>query len=140
MHKTVSKVLKTQCFSHSAFWSTCQWGGGGLQPPSHATAHWKCECNLAKIMVQVQILSPTSREDKKSLHRKLKFLSPKSSESLKKKGFSALWDHTSFGRKLWDSFVLTGTFSSDHPALKSQWGKLTLEGGTYPPYNLSTDY
>ena len=50
-------------------------------------------------------------------------------------------------------FVLTGTFSSDHQALKSRWegaksqwgdaksrwGTLTLDGGTRPPNNLSTD-
>ena len=49
-------------------------------------------------------------------------------------------------------FVLTGPFSSDHPALKSRWGTLNsrwgmpnldggtlaLDGGTRPPYNLST--
>ena len=33
MYTIVSKVLKTQCFSNFAFWSTCQWGGG-YNPPS----------------------------------------------------------------------------------------------------------
>ena len=47
---------------------------------------------------------------------------------------------TIFDRTLWDLFVLTGPFSSDYPALKSQWGTLTLDGGTRPPYNLSTEY
>ena len=40
------------------------------------------------------------------------------------------------------------SFSSDHPALKSRWGghlnldgeTLNLDGGTHPPYNLSTGY
>ena len=43
--------------------------------------------------------------------------------------------------------MLAGSFLSDHPALKSQWGTLNLDGemllvtldrGTLPPYNLST--
>ena len=29
---------------------------------------------------------------------------------------------TKISRNLWDSFVLTGPFSSDQPALKSRWG------------------
>ena len=47
---------------------------------------------------------------------------------------------TIFGRNWRDSFVLTGTFLSDHPALKSRWGTinldwgtLTLDGGRVPP-------
>ena len=42
--------------------------------------------------------------------------------------------------------MLAGSFSSDHPALKSRWetlspdrGTLTLDGGDASPYNLSTD-
>ena len=59
---------------------------------------------------------------------------------------------TIFGRNLWDLFVLTGPFSSDHLTLKPQWrdiksrwgtlnrdgGTLTPDGGTRPFYNLST--
>ena len=61
---------------------------------------------------------------------------------------------TKFGRNLLDLFGLTGPFSSDQPALKSQWtlnldggtlnfvGRmLTLDGGAlppHPPYNLSS--
>ena len=55
---------------------------------------------------------------------------------------------------IWDLLVLTGIFSSDLPALKSQWGMLNLDegtlnldggtlaldGGTRPPYNLSAGY
>ena len=46
--------------------------------------------------------------------------SPKSSEDQKKKRFSPQFG-TIFGRILRDLFVLTGPFSSDHPALKSRW-------------------
>ena len=71
-------------------------------------------------------------------------LSPESSEDQKKR--SSPQFGTIFGRNWWDLFVLTDTFSSDNPALKSRWGTLNLDGGTLNldggtrlPCNLSTD-
>ena len=72
-------------------------------------------------------------------------MSPKSSENQKKKERSLPQFRAKFRRNSWDLCVLTGPFSSDQPALKSQWGEaksrwgtLTLDGGTRPPYNLGT--
>ena len=51
MHKTASKVLKTWCFSHSAFWSTCQWGGYSTpRPPplGYATGYGRLGARAAK--------------------------------------------------------------------------------------------
>ena len=64
------------------------------------------------------------------------YLSPKSGEDQKQKNRSL----PQFGWNRWDLFVLTGTFSSDHPALKSQWWDAKSRWGTPPPYNLSTEY
>ena len=49
MHNTVSKVLKTYCFSHSAFWSTCQWGA--IAPP------------LATLLLDSVITVPAMRDE-----------------------------------------------------------------------------
>ena len=46
--------------------------------------HLNYECNLVKVMNQVQILSPKSSEDQKKSSQKIEgFLSPKSSEDKK---------------------------------------------------------
>ena len=47
--KTVSKVPKTKCFSHSAFWSTCQWGGGYSPPLPPWLRYWTCECKIWRL-------------------------------------------------------------------------------------------
>ena len=65
--------------------------------------HSECEWNLVEIMTQIVLLSPKSSEDQKKIF---------------KPQFGNI-----FGRNWWDLFVLTGgTFASDHPALKSQFG------------------
>ena len=65
----------------------------------------------------------------------------------KKKNRSSPQFGSTFDWNLWDLFVLTGPFLSNHLALKPRWGTLNrnggtlnLDGGTRPSYNLSTDY
>ena len=68
-------------------------------------------------MLQVQILSPNSTADqaKKRPSPKIKrFLSSKSIED-------QITVMVSFSAEFWDLFVLTATFSSDHPDAYSQW-------------------
>ena len=46
------------------------------------------------------------------------FFFPKSGEN-QKKVFAAIWDYI---RPEFEGFIRAGSFSSDHPALKSRWG------------------
>ena len=76
------------------------------------------------------------RTKKKSLHRELKDIFPLNWVKTKKtRSFPQFG--TIFGRNYWDLLVLTGTFLSDHPALKSRRGDVDSRWGRRPPYNLN---
>ena len=53
--------------------------------------------------------------------------SPKLNKDQKKKGLREFG--STFGPNSKDLFVLAGSFSSDHPALKSQWGDAKSQRG-----------
>ena len=78
-----------------------------------------------------------------TLEEIMQFRRPK----LNKKKRSSPQFGTRFGRNLKNLFVLAGSFSSDHSALKSRWGNAkscwgdaNSQWGMRPPYNLSTGW
>ena len=95
--------------------------------------HSECERNLVEIIIQVQILSSNSIENspKKSSPKIKGYLSLKSSEGQKNKikRSSPQFGTMAHSAGIRDLLVLTGTFSSDYPVLKSRWGEAKSRWG-----------
>ena len=81
-----------------------------------------CYYALKRTLNKTQMtLVQCSAKSLQGLHRKLKGFCPLNEVKTEtEKGLHRNLVLCSAG--IWDLFVLTGTFSSDHPALKSRWG------------------
>ena len=95
----------------------------GVRSRNLDQTHSECDWNLEEILLQVQMLSPSSMEDqKKNVFKKIEgILSPNLIEDQKKKRKKEKKSTPQYSAGIGDLFVLTAAFSSNHPNAYSQW-------------------